>query len=78
VLVLPKKSFNDFIRHQFQALIFVYLFIKKKVESPSAASRGKPPQRETKKSSCPGRTGLFSFDSKRNKTAGSQFFYPSQ
>jgi len=28
--------------------------------------------------SCPGRTGLFSFDSKRNKTAGSQFFYPSQ
>ncbi len=33
VLVLPKKSFNEFIRHQFQALIFGYLFIKKKVEA---------------------------------------------
>jgi hypothetical protein len=26
-----EKSFDDFIRHQFQALIFGYLFIKKKV-----------------------------------------------
>jgi hypothetical protein len=41
VLVLPKLSFNDFIRHQFQALIFGYLFIKKKVEAlrrPAEAS----------------------------------------
>jgi len=32
VLVLPKQSFNDFIRQQFQALIFVSLLsrIKKK------------------------------------------------
>ncbi|MDY0903539.1 hypothetical protein [Pedobacter sp. CFBP9032] len=33
VLVLPKQSFNEFIRHQVQALIFGYLFIKKKVEA---------------------------------------------
>jgi len=26
VLVLPKQSFNDFIRQQFQALIFLLLF----------------------------------------------------
>jgi len=26
VLVLPKLSFDDFIRHQFQALIFLLLF----------------------------------------------------
>jgi len=26
VLVLPKQSFNAFIRHQFQALIFLLLF----------------------------------------------------
>jgi len=42
VLVLPKLSFDEFIRHQFQALIFGYLFIKKKVEAlrrPAEASR---------------------------------------
>jgi len=61
-----------------ESSVFGYLFINKKVESPSATSRGKAAQWETKKSSCPGRTGLFSFDGKRNKTAGSQFFYPSQ
>jgi len=43
VLVLPKLSFNEFIRHQFQALIFLLPFlIKQKSKSPSAASRGKP------------------------------------
>jgi len=42
VLVLPKQSFNDFIRHQFQALIFVKLFIKKKFRAlrrPAEASQ---------------------------------------
>jgi hypothetical protein len=29
-----QKSFDEFIRHQFQALIFGYLFIKKKVRAP--------------------------------------------
>ena len=41
VLVLPKKSFNEFIRHQVQALGFAS-FCQEKEESPSAASRGKP------------------------------------
>ena len=45
VLVLPKKSFNDFIRHQVQALIFVS-FHQGKENSPSAASRGKAAQWE--------------------------------
>jgi len=45
VLVLPKQSYNAFIRHQFQALIFVS-FHQGKENSPSAASRGKPVQRE--------------------------------
>jgi hypothetical protein len=42
VLVLPKLSFDDFIRHQFQALIVCFFIIKNKEDSPSAASRGKP------------------------------------
>jgi hypothetical protein len=45
VLVLPKLSFNEFIRHQFQALIFAS-FYQEKEDSPSAASRGKPAQRK--------------------------------
>jgi len=45
VLVLPKLSFDDFLRHQFQALIFVS-FHQGKEKSPSAASRGKPAQRK--------------------------------
>ena len=44
VLVLPKQSFNEFIRHQVQALGFAS-FCQEKEESPSAASRGKPAQR---------------------------------
>jgi len=40
VLVLPKQSFNEFIRHQFQDLGFAS-FCQEKEESPSAASRGK-------------------------------------
>jgi len=40
VLVLPKQSFNAFIRHQFQALIVCFFIIKNKEDSPSAASRG--------------------------------------
>jgi len=46
VLVLPKLSFDDFIRHQFQALIVCFFIIKNKEESPSAASRDKPAQLE--------------------------------
>jgi len=45
VLVLPKQSFNDFIRQQFQALGFAS-FCQEKEDSPSAASRGKPAQRQ--------------------------------
>ena len=44
VLVLPKQSFNEFIRHQVQALSFAS-FCQEKEESPSAASRGKAAQR---------------------------------
>jgi hypothetical protein len=41
-----QKSFNEFIRHQFQALIFGYLFIKKKVGASSVAmNRGKTARR---------------------------------
>jgi len=39
------KSFDDFIRHQFQALTFAF-FCQEKEDSPSAASRAKPAQRE--------------------------------
>jgi len=46
VLVLPKQSFNAFIRHQFQALIVCFFIIKNKEDSPSAASRGKPAQQK--------------------------------
>ena len=45
VLVLPKQSFNEFIRHQVQALGFAS-FCQEKEESPSAASRGKAAQWE--------------------------------
>jgi len=44
--VLPKQSFNAFIRHQFQALIVCFFIIKNKEDSPSAASRGKPAQQK--------------------------------
>jgi len=51
VLVLPKKSFNEFIRQQFQALGFAS-FCQEKEDSPSAASRGKPAQRKKALSAC--------------------------
>jgi len=34
LVLATKKSFDEFIRHQIQALIFGYLFIKKKVRAP--------------------------------------------
>jgi len=33
VLVLPKQSFNEFIRHQFQALIVWFFIIKNKEQA---------------------------------------------
>jgi len=50
VLVLPKQSFNAFIRHQFQALIVCFFIIKNKEEAlrrPAEASQrsGKTPIR---------------------------------
>jgi len=42
VLVLPKLSFDEFIQHHFQALIFGYLFIKKKVEALRRLAEASP------------------------------------
>jgi len=46
VLVLPKLSFDDFIRHQFQALIFGYLFIKKKRRAVRRSAEASQAHRE--------------------------------
>jgi len=77
VLVLPKQSFNAFIRHQFQALIVCFFIIKNKEEAirrPAEARQRSGEKWQSKRFLVSCRTGLFSFDSKRNKTAGSQLF----